>query len=272
MSTLNLSDYVQLARASRLAETLRWIEDGDGTPQPAGDVGGDAQLDFASLSRAWWAELPGGLFARIEVAYYIGEAPERQHDSGSPIVAEELRTLQSQIEYLICRDRNDPGGTEAASEYVTWDNVRPDLRPIDANVRDLVLELDVDVISWPVHEPRVLRLLTHALPPVTGVTRLTGGSMQRLHIGRVPIGSIAVAETDAGARYVACAHDWDNGGPRPQMMSDVAPGPEYDPMVIGTYQDASEALREVITRAPADLVHDVVITNTEARQAEDART
>lgn len=260
-TTLNLTDYIELARARALIPGLTWTEDGDGTPSPAGDVGGDAQLEGASLSRAFWAELPNGLHARVEVTFFIGEAPERRH-SDRP--ADEDKSLHQQVEYLICADRNDPGD-EVNSEYTYNDDVAPDLRATDDNVLDLCQRIGVDDVAWPIYEDRVLRLLTFGLPPVTEAAVITiEEPTRRLHIGVVPIGSITTATTDAGARYLACIHDWDNGGPLPiSERPAIDPGPDYDPMMISVHEDWAEALRVVVTRVPPRLSRSLYSPATE---------
>lgn len=249
MTTLTLPDYVELNRARALAAALTWTEDGDGTPSPAGDVGGDVQLAGASLSRAFWAELPNGLHARIEVTFFIGEAPERRH---SDLPADENKSLHQQVEYLICRDRNDPGGTEVNSEYTHDPDVAPELRPTNANVGLMCQRFGLHGVEWPMHGDRVLRLLTFGLPPVTEVVvTVSNEPTRRLHIGAVPIGSITAAVTDAGVRYLACIHDWDNGGPIPiSERPALDPGPDYDPMVLSMHEDWAEALNVVVTRVP----------------------
>jgi hypothetical protein len=252
MTVLTLTPYIEDTRAQALVQALTWTEDGDGTPAPAGDVGGDAQLDGASLSRTFWAELPNGLFARIEIAYFIGEAPERRH---SDLPADEDKSLHEQVEYLICSDRTDPGGTEINSEYTHDPDVAPDLRAIDANVHDLCTRLGVEDVTWPMHGDRLLGLLALGLPPVTeAAVIMIEEPTRRLHIGAVPIGSITTASTDAGARYLACIHDWDNDGPTPiSEHPAIDPGKDYDPMMISVHEDWAEALRAVITRVPPRL-------------------
>jgi hypothetical protein len=249
---LNLSDYIELSRARALIPGLTWVEDGDGTPMPAGDVGGDAQLDGASLSRAFWAELPNGLHARIEIAFFVGEAPERRH---SDLPADEDKSLHMQTEYLICSDRNDPGGTETNAEYIHDADVAPELRATSANVLFMATRLNGETVGWDVDEERVLSLLVFGLPPVTeAAVIMVEEPTRRLHIGAVPIGSITTATTDAGARYLACIHDWDNGGPTPiSERPALDPGPDYDPMMISVHEDWAEALRAVVTRVPPRL-------------------
>jgi hypothetical protein len=251
MAEMTLPMYVEENRARTLASALTWAEDGDGTPQPAGDVGGDAQLDGAALSRAWWAELPNGLHARIEIAFFIGRAPERLQ---SDLPAEELTSLHQHAEYLICADRSDPGGTEVNAEYVHDDDVRPDLRPTEANVRDLCQALDTEFVAWS-DEDRVLRLLALGTPPVDKGTRVvTATSSTRwLFIGHVPIGSITDVEVPGVEDlWLAYGHDW-NGGTIPIATPSGKPGEDYEPGLIEVCNDWGHAVRVIVERVPPRL-------------------
>lgn len=243
-----VSDYAQFRRARNLARVLRWREDGDATPLPAGDVGGDLQLDGEAYSRAWWAELPNGLFARIEASLFIGEAPATRHGD-TP--ADPARSIHEQVEYLICRDRANPGD-EVASDYGYDTDYAPGYAPTDENVLYLCRQYDADTVTWS-EEDRILRVLFHGLPTVTD----TGPApipahLTRLWIGVVCIGTVTRVNLDTGLAYIAQAHDWDGGNPIP-IAEDGMPGEDYDPMHAGLYADPSEAVTEVVSRVPATL-------------------
>lgn len=85
---------------------VKWMEDGTGV-QPGGDVGGDAQ-DGQSWSRRFvHPDVPGAL---INVYVYAS------HDNPSRPGLEWSAALQ--VEYMLCTDTADPGGTEVWADYL----------------------------------------------------------------------------------------------------------------------------------------------------------
>ncbi|MEU8272567.1 hypothetical protein AB0B89_36130, partial [Sphaerisporangium sp. NPDC049002] len=74
-----------------------WTPDGRGV-LAGGDVGGDHQSTEAFSVRYTW-QRPDGLYA-LTTVYTYGERSGRQH---------RITTL---TETMVCRDLNDPGGTE----------------------------------------------------------------------------------------------------------------------------------------------------------------
>jgi hypothetical protein len=84
---------------------MSWIEKGV-LNEDAGDVGGDDQIGPAFARRFVNPDLPGRL---VTVCTYVVR-DDMDIRNGEWDVEE-------QIEYLICADMSDPGGTETWSEY-----------------------------------------------------------------------------------------------------------------------------------------------------------
>lgn len=82
-------------------DAKEWREIEPAGPQPAGDVGGDDQLTKA-FSRRWGRELPSGEWAIVEVTTY-------------GLAGDEWRTMQIDVDDIICTDPKDVGGTEVWS-------------------------------------------------------------------------------------------------------------------------------------------------------------
>jgi hypothetical protein len=85
-----------------------WQPDGTGVVS-AGDIGGDIQAGNSYSLRYVRADMPGSL---ITVSYYGAEYDECP---GEFIV-------QRQVEWMVCEDPADPGGTEIWSD-VAYDDV-----------------------------------------------------------------------------------------------------------------------------------------------------
>ena len=254
MPETRLSEYAQRKRALWLTHALTWRELGNG-PSPAGDVGGDAQEGDA-FSRCWAAELPNGLFARIEMAFYV-QRKDRRPMLGIPsdLPEPEPLSISRQIEYMVCRDPEDAGTTEVASETEQDDPYEWfDTEPTEANAKiacESVYQADVE---WPTGPERVLNVLTHGLPTVTDNGPVdVAANVTRLWIGAVCIGTVTRVHLDTGYAYIAQAHDWDGDHPIPLSTEPGEPGDQYDPMHAGIYEDPSEAFTEVVTRVPAKL-------------------
>jgi hypothetical protein len=80
----------------------------------AGDVGGDNQVGKGWSKRFVRTDSPGSL---LTVSIYpIG------HSEGDTCVPRDCRPgqidLEAQVEYMICTDPDDPGGTEVWSDYL----------------------------------------------------------------------------------------------------------------------------------------------------------
>jgi len=87
-----------------------WIKHNEITE--GGDIGGDYQVTEAWEAR--WSLDGAGL--RLITVYAYGEvlpADRAAYDEG---VHPELLCLTAQVEYLICSDPNDPGGSETFSD------------------------------------------------------------------------------------------------------------------------------------------------------------
>lgn len=86
----------------------QWRADGDGVGS-SGDCGGDIQWGDSYSVRYVRPDMPGSL---ITVTFYAVEYDENPGEFG----------VQRQVEFMVCEDPADPGGTEIWSE-VTYDDV-----------------------------------------------------------------------------------------------------------------------------------------------------
>jgi len=97
-----------------------------------GDVGGDTQIGDGVSKRFIRDDIPGAL---ITVSIYpIG------HSEGDTCVPRNCTPaqidLEQQIEYLICTDPSDPGGTQTWAEY-EYDSPLADLNGTDLDLPDV---------------------------------------------------------------------------------------------------------------------------------------
>ena len=244
-----MSAYAERRRALHLTQSLRWRELGSGA-SPAGDVGGDAQEGDA-FSRHWVADLPNGLFARIEIAFYVQRSDD-QEDAPALVIAR-------QTEYLVCRDPDDAGSTELASETI-YDQPHEwaESDPAEATAKLACESLYLHDVAWPDEPDRVLDVLSVGLPDVTDIgARRVDADVTRLWIGRVCIGTVTRVQLDTGDAYIAQVHDWENGLPVPLCSVLGEPADDYDPRHAGFFDDPAEAFTKVATEVPATLTRAV---------------
>lgn len=118
-------------------------------PQPAGDVGGDYQTSEA-YSRRFIAPLADGTYASVTAYFYVEDVStiDPPHKDGSIV-------LSRQIEYTVCTDPGDVGGTEINSDvrYVTLER---GTRMTDADARKACRRLKLSDVSWPSDLERML--------------------------------------------------------------------------------------------------------------------
>lgn len=136
-------------------------------PQPAGDVGGDYQTSEA-YSRRFVAPLPDGTYASVTAYFYVEDVStiDPPHADGSIV-------LSRQIEYTVCTDPGDVGGTEMNSDvrYVTLER---GTRMTDADARKACRRFEMS--DWPSD-------LEHMLPAET----FTREDLRRELVGRPEI-------------------------------------------------------------------------------------
>jgi hypothetical protein len=88
-------------------------------PQDAGEIGGDIQMG-AAWSRRFALRRPDGQWAVITDSFYAA-----CHDGVSgPVTDESELYVQNQIEWQVCTDLRDLGGTETWSDYETRTRTR----------------------------------------------------------------------------------------------------------------------------------------------------
>jgi hypothetical protein len=85
-----------------------WQPDGTGVVSN-GDQGGDIQRGDSYSVRFTHPDLPGSL---ITVSFYAAEYDENPFEF----------VVQRQVEWMVCEDPSDPGGTEIWSDY-SYDDV-----------------------------------------------------------------------------------------------------------------------------------------------------
>jgi hypothetical protein len=121
-----------------------WHPDGTGITSEGDSAGGDIQRGDSYSVRFICDDIPGSL---VTVTFYAAEPGE---DSGGYVV-------QRQIEWMVCEDPADPGGTEIWSDVEYDDTVLPDwasLAIAEAEARrnaGIALAFDADDISWNGH-------------------------------------------------------------------------------------------------------------------------
>jgi len=86
-----------------------------GVADPNGDDGGDVQ-DSEAYVTTFTKPIGDGLHARIGVSCYVAAYEPGQTRSLHNDWITDRRVMQHQIEYLICWDPNEPGGTEVWSD------------------------------------------------------------------------------------------------------------------------------------------------------------
>lgn len=91
-----------LLSSRRRAPQCAWRPDGQGV-WPGGDIGGDIQRGASWTVRFVRDDMPGSL---ITVSFYAVEYPENPGEFD----------VQRQVEWMVCGDPSDPGGTEVWSE------------------------------------------------------------------------------------------------------------------------------------------------------------
>lgn len=116
---------------------LQWRK--DDTIYPAGDIGGDAQQSGGySLRFFAVGESDDGLHAIVTVNTYAAiQMPHRFY-------------AETMIEYMICTDLDDPGGTEVSSQIEYEESIYdyPTIAEADAAARELLSRWTVDDIGW----------------------------------------------------------------------------------------------------------------------------
>lgn len=93
-------------------ELNTWTEDPSGLDLDAGQVGGDIQWTD-SVSRRWIKPLDDGTYAMVTVTAYGTRDWDQHHEKY-------MLDVQAQVEWMRCRDWQDPGGTQLDADY-TYD-------------------------------------------------------------------------------------------------------------------------------------------------------
>jgi hypothetical protein len=116
-----------------------YIEMSPPWPLPNGDIGGDRQLG-ESWGRRFRREQPtaDGDHPMVNVSFYVEAG-----DFG----AGESTAMMREVEYMLCRNPNDPGATETWSD-TRYDQVGFEGTPTDSFARELCLAFDPATITW----------------------------------------------------------------------------------------------------------------------------
>lgn len=114
-------DMENLMELVEIYDDTRWQEQGE-LFEDAGDMGGDVQVGKAFNRRFINPDLPGRL---VTVNVY----PIAGDGNNEPDLSEV--DIECQVEYMICEDMDDPGGTEV------WSDIKYD-RDIDVLVSDSI--------------------------------------------------------------------------------------------------------------------------------------
>jgi hypothetical protein len=132
--------------ADRLADG-RWRELAPLGPYDAGEIGGDIQMG-AAWTRQFALRRPDGQWAVITDSFY---AACNDGVSG-PVTDESELYVQNQIQWLVCTDLSDLGGTETWSDHEYEDEERvyrmDELERVDERARIRAARKDVDSYSW----------------------------------------------------------------------------------------------------------------------------
>lgn len=118
-----------------------WMPDGEGVVI-AGDVSPDGQLTEAYEVRYHHTQYPDSM---ISVRFY-GE------DLGAPNEYTGVCRIEAQTEFMVCRDRKDPGATEKWCDY-RYQDAEPgvtytDVSTAEARARELAETHTADMIKW----------------------------------------------------------------------------------------------------------------------------
>jgi hypothetical protein len=116
---------------------------------PGGDVGGDLQAteSYSVQFLPGW-EPADGLHAMVTAYFYGAYEDPVTRPAGAP---PEGFWVQQQTEFLICQDLDDPGGTEAWSDYryYDWAARFPTAKEADRAARELAEQASETVaLGW----------------------------------------------------------------------------------------------------------------------------
>lgn len=107
-------------------------------PQEHGDVGGDNQLSGAWGRRFLRDDTTGdGEYAMVTVTFYTESDP----NDGDRVL------LTRQVEYMLCRDPQDPGGTEVWSD-LRYDDIPVGGTPDERTAQVACRSFDPAAVTW----------------------------------------------------------------------------------------------------------------------------
>lgn len=124
---------------------VTWVK--DEKIEEGGDVGGDYQTTDSWTARFRRADDA----CRIITVYAFGEVPEGRwiaYEQGAD--AGDQAQVTAMVEYLVCTDPKDPGGTERYSDakYLLVNETEQGKAAAEAWARNFVTELTPDTRAW----------------------------------------------------------------------------------------------------------------------------